>query len=315
MGLRHLVIAWACMFGLAAPLHAAPSEDDPPETLGELLGEQARALGASYGEYKSLQQERRQTIARLQKELSSCGRCTDAARLEADLVKARRAESAVNKAEADALQGMGLTQFSSLDQLLAEMAKGLGSKYDFGTEHTRKKVGEVVSDHCREGRTNFNVAELVQCVSKLNADRLVVMFTTALTYCQQRAGQNYLALCQSGAGCDAFDACMRSNSEAVALCADNNVRGYSTPKVNRCFTSLLHPGIFAGSGMGSEDRAADQARRKEASEKRAAERDQQRCDRATKALAYQREAVERSPNGFTRRQLERAQGIHARECG
>jgi hypothetical protein len=314
MGLRHLVIALACLFGLAAPLHALP-DDDPPETLGELLGEQARALGASYGEYKSLQQERRQTITRLQKDLASCGRCTDAARLEADLVKARQAESAVNKAEADALQGMGLTQFSSIDQLLAEMAKGLGSKYDLGTEHTRKKVGEVVSDHCRAGRTNFNVAELVQCVSKLNADRLVVMFTTALTYCQQRAGQNYLALCKSGAGCDAFDACMRSNSEAVALCADNNAKGYATPRVGRCFASLLHPGMFAGSGMGSEDRAADRARREEAADKRTEERNRQRCDRAAKSLAYQRSAVERTPNAFTRRQLERAEEIHARECG
>lgn len=130
-------------------------------------------------------------------------------------------------------------------------------------EHTRERIGRTVGDHCRNGQTTtLDVSKLVACISDQKPEQQLLLFKTALTYCQQRAGDSFVNLCRSGEACDAFEGfegCMRANSGAVAMCADNVARGIAQGRVPRCFAYMLHPGLFAGAGVGRS--ACRQARR------------------------------------------------------
>lgn len=301
------------IFCLTTPI-AAQLVERPPRTVAESLAVQGRALGTSYGEYQQLRQDRRQVIARLDRQLAACGRCADGPRLEAELARARQAESTVALAEADALQGMGLTQYGSIDELLMAMAKSLSQKYDFGTEYTRERIGRVVSEHCRAGRTAFDVKALVDCISDKNPQRQLALFSTALSYCQRSGGVSYVAQCRSNAGCDAFESCMRENSEAVALCTENMTKGY-TPKLPRCFTTLLHEGLFAGGGIGSDDRKVQLEQQNAQAQEKAAARRAKNCEFRAKRLDDKRRAAYVKPNPWKEQQLARAESDHARDCG
>ncbi len=299
---------------LATPAAAQPLER-PPRTVAESLAVQARALGTSYGEYKQLQQDRRQAIAQLEMRLAACGRCADAPQIEAELARMRTTEATVAKAEADALQGLGLTQFSSMDELLVAMARSLSQKYDFGTEHTRERIVQVVSEHCRAGQAPFDVTAFTKCVTAKNPQRQLALFSTALNYCQRSGGDNFVAQCSTGLKCDAFESCMRENSEVVALCAENMAKGY-TPRLPRCFTTLLHPGLFAGrGGIGAEDRKAQQDQQRAAAQGKADAQRKKNCEFRAKQLDGRRRAAATRPNAWQDKQLERAESEYTRDCG
>lgn len=253
---------WACLLlliGFAAQVHAQGNPNDsmdpnnprPARSMGEVLGREGRALGQSYAEYQRLRQDSAANIARLDRALAACGNCAERSRLEADLAQMRTAESQVRRAEADTLQGMGLGQYDSIQDMVRAMGSALGGKHDFGTDHTRERISRIVGDHCRSGQTQFDVSKMVGCIKEQKPEQQLLLFKTALNYCQQRAGDNFVNLCRSGEACDAFEGCMRANSGVVSMCADNVSRGIAQERVPRCFAYMLHPGIFAGgAGVG-----------------------------------------------------------------
>jgi hypothetical protein len=111
-----------------------------PCTAGEAMGREGRALGQSYAEFLRLRQEGAANIARLERALAACGNCAERSRLDAELSQVCTAESKVRRAEADTLQGMGLGQHDSIQDLVRAMGSALGGKHDFGTDHTRERI-------------------------------------------------------------------------------------------------------------------------------------------------------------------------------
>lgn len=303
------------VMGLALPAGAQSQPDEPPKTFGEAMGRQIGDLGASMGEYRQLQTERRTRIADLERQVSACGRCKDAQRLAQELSDARRAEAMIAGVEASTLQSLGLGSYaSSFDELLVALTKGLSTPHDFGSELSRRRIGDVVQAHCskramQDGKLNLKAVG--DCAVEKNPDRQFVMFGAALRLCQEQAGDNYARLCRSAAGCDAFEACMRRNSEAVALCVDNMERGLQ-PKLPRCFTTMLDPGLF-GREFGADDRKARRDKQRAETEQRAEDQRDRRCKMAAERLERRRESAARRPDG--NRLLERDEAAYARDCG
>lgn len=326
---------WARILGLcvwvAAQAHAQgypndpmdPNNPRPARTTAEALGREGRALGQSYAEFQRLRQEGAANMARLDRALAACGNCAERPRLEAELSQARTAENQVRRAEADTLQGMGLGQYDSIQDLVRATGAALGGKYDFGTEHTRERIGRIVGDHCRGGQTQFDVAKLVGCIGEKKPEQQLLLFKTALNYCQQRAGDNVVNLCRSGEACDAFEGCMRANSEAVSMCADNVSRGIAQERVPRCFAYLLHPGIFAGGGgvgrsalpAGPTLQRAQPAPNPERDARREAAR-QRTCDNIVRQLDRQRADAARRAGSSSPHAIKRSEtAFESNRCG
>jgi hypothetical protein len=326
---------WACLLGLSMGLAAQtqaqgqandpmdPNNPRPARTTGEAMGREGRALGQSYAEFLRLRQEGAANIARLERALAACGNCAERSRLEAELSQVRTAESQVRRAEADTLQGMGLGQHDSIQDLVRAMGSALGGKHDFGTDHTRERISRIVSDHCRGGQTQFDVSKLVGCIGEKKPEQQLVLFKTALTYCQQRAGDNFVNLCRSGEACDAFEGCMRANSEAVSLCADNVSRGIAQERVPRCFAYMLHPGIFAGGGgvgrsalpVGPAAQRAPPPQNPQRDERVEAGR-QRMCDNINRQLDRQRADLARRPSSSLEHALKRSEtAFDNHRCG
>lgn len=291
-----------------------PANPRPPRNMGELMGREGRALGNSYAEFQRLRAEDAARMARLERELQACGNCAERSRLQAELTRARSAENQLRRVEADTLQGMGLGQFDSIQEMVRAMGKALGGKYDFGTEHTRERIGYTFSDHCRNGQAGtLDVSKLVACIGNRNPEQELVLFKTALTYCQQRAGDNFVNLCRSGEACDAFEGCMRANSGAVAMCADNVARGVARDRPQRCFTYMLHPGLFGGGNLGHSALPAGPPpqragpRPNPAHDARIEEGRQRMCANIARQLERQRDDLARRPNPSRERSLERSE--------
>lgn len=311
---RFAMVAALAATALATAALRAPAQQppDPPKTGAESFGRDLARLGQSVGEYRDVQNERRSRIGRLDAELAACGTCAERERITRELAAARAAEATMARVEADTLQSLGLSQCaSSFDGLLQALAQGLSARYDVGTEHTRRRIGDTISTHCAaEARTDVNA--ILQCVNRQNPQQQFVMFDAALRLCQVQMGDNYANLCRSGAGCDRFEQCMRANSGAVALCADNVSRRLQ-PAVSRCFASMLRPELFGGA-MGADDRQSrQQQQREERAQREDAQRDK-RCKAMAERLQRWRETAEKRPGGNTKL-LERDQATYDRECG
>lgn len=308
-----LLIALAPCWPLGAAAQFSP--DEPPKTFGEAMGRQLGDLGASIGEYRQLQTERRSRIAELDRQLSACGLCKERPQITQELADARRAEAMVAGVEASTLSSLGLGSYaSSFDELLVALTKGLTTPYDFGSDHTRRRIGDVVQAHCYARATEGGKLDLKavgQCAVERNPDRQFVMFGAALRLCQEQAGDNYPRLCRSAAGCDAFEGCMRRNSEAVALCADNIEKGRQ-PKMPRCFTYMLRPELL-GREFLADDRKARHDQQRAEREQRADEQRERRCKMAAERLERRRDYAARRPGGD--RLLERDEAAYERDCG
>ncbi len=299
-----------------------PANPRPPRNLSESMGRDVRALGNSYAEYQRLRQEGAANVARLERALQACGNCADRARLQAELTQARSAENMVRRAEADTLQGMGLGQYDTVQELVRANVLALGGTYDFGTEHTRERIRRILGDHCRNGQIGtLDVSKLVACISNLNGEQQLVLFKTALTWCQQRAGDNFVNLCRSGEACDAFEGCMRANSGAVAICTDNVARGISQDRPQRCFSYLLHPGLFGGGTAPSALPAGPPLQRATAApnpvrDARLEEGRQRTCENLARQMERQRDDLARRPMPSKQRMLERNEAaFETHRCG
>lgn len=224
------------------------------------MASEARALGMSIEEYKRLAQERATDAARLERELSACGNCAQRQRLESELATLRRTERNIRLAEADTLTALGLGHYGSFDEMFAALAQSLGAQVDIGTQYSRDKVRETVLDHCRGLSADSSADPIARamaaghCAGALKPERQLAGFRLALNYCQRVGNDSFVSLCRDPRTCDAFEQCMRSNSEVVALCAANQAKGIATRKPGRCFASMIHPQIFTASNAGGGSR-------------------------------------------------------------
>lgn len=328
MTLRALVTSSLAGFALWASFESpawsqANPLDEPPRTGAEAFGREMARFGASWSEYQGLKAERRARLAELERELARCGNCPAAGRLKDEQRSLQNAESTMARVESDTIQSLGLGQYGqSFDELAVAFVKGLSSNHDFGTQHTFERIGDVITTQCmaRAKATGAPVTStayqrsMVDCAVDLNQHRQLVMYSGALRLCQMQMGDGFVSLCSRRERCDAFEACMSQNSQAVALCRDNVAHGLQ-PAMGRCFSWMLRPEIFSV-GIGSEDRKDERAKQREEAEARKRARDDElraeRCARMARQLEKTRERFAGKINASV---LQRSEEQYAKQCG
>lgn len=253
-------VGCATLSALCCALVAAPAAafdpDDPP-SLGDMVGEQIRRLGAGLDQRNALKLERQQTIARLERELVACGRCAERARIEKALAHWRETDRVVAQAEHAALAHMGLGQYRSIEDL------GMAILRDMAPASQR-----IEAERARQEDLAY-IREMVkhQCEAKHRPPRPTACATVALPRARQQ-----------------------EQAAAVAACVRENdpLRLYANDQVQRqlCQQQADAAGCVARHGIVAQARAYQQAAAQSDMQAYAAQRDARNAQAAAEGQAW-----------------------------